>query len=197
MLNAGMYTLMGILGIVLLLPTAAFAYSLDSMSMFMHESIRDSFDAPSTEKQEQPWELVTDSRLYKIQVLWEPTEIKPNQIVTFDIKFINHATNELVNNVYYDFVVTKDEQPIKELRSSFAMNGIATHTVEFPSSGSFSVMVSVIGIGHFIESQNESIAFDLKVVPEFPISTVIVMASVVGIMIALTRFTVMSKKKGM
>ncbi len=186
---------MGILTMILFMPSASFAESLDSMSMFMHDDIGDIFDIQSLEEQERPIALVTTNKSYKIQVLWEPTEIKPNQIVRFDIKFINYVTDELVSNVHYDFMVTKDGQPIKELNSSFAQSGIATHTVEFPSSGSFSVMVNVLGINDFAEPQNESIAIDLKVVPEFPISTVIVMASVVGIMIALTRFTVMSRKR--
>jgi len=186
---------MGILTMILFMPSASFAESLGSMSMFMHDDIGDTFDIPSLEEQERPIALVTSNKSYKIQVLWEPTEIKPNQIVRFDIKFINYVTNELVSNMHYDFMVTKDGQPIKELNSSFAQSGIATHTVEFPSSGSFSVMVNVLGVNDFAEPQNESIVIDLKVVPEFPVSTVIVMASVVGIMIALTRFTVMSKKR--
>jgi len=188
--------LAGVLVVVLFMPVASFGEPLDSMSMFMHEDVADTFGSQSLEEQGQPMALVTNNKSYKIQVLWEPTEIKPNQIVRFDIKFINYVTNQLVNNVHYDFMVTKDGQPIKSLRSSFAISGIATHTVEFPSSGSFSVIVNVLGVGDFTEPQNESIAFDLKVVPEFPISTVIVMASVVGIMIALTRFTIMSKKRG-
>ncbi|MFQ5941308.1 MAG: hypothetical protein ACE5KA_06395 [Nitrososphaerales archaeon] len=179
------------------MPVTSFGESLDTMGMFMHESVSDSFNKKTLEEVGQPMALVTGNRSYKIEVFWEPIEIKPNQIVTFDIKFINYVTNKVVKNVYYDFAVTKDDQLIKELRSSFAMNGLATHTVEFPSSGSFSVMVNVLGIGHFSGPQNESVAFDLKVVPEFPLSTMIVMASVVGIMIALTRFTVMSKKRGM
>jgi hypothetical protein len=189
------YAIVAILTITFSIPLTAFGANLNSMNMFLHENTNDIFDS-TLEQNEQPIALVTNNRSFKIQVTWEPTEIKPNQIVRFDIKFINYVTNQPVSSVYYDFAVTKDQQTIKELRSSFAMNGMATHTVEFPSSGSFSVMVNVVGIGESAEI-NEGIAFDLKVVPEFPLSTVIVMASIVGIMIVLTRFTAMSRRHNM
>lgn len=188
--------LIGILVIAVFIPVESFGETLESLNLFMHESASDPSSIPSLEQQERPVTLVTTNKSFKIQVIWEPTEIKPNQIVRFDIKFMNYVTNQLVDNVYYDFVVTKDEQVIKELRKSFAIDGTVTHTVEFPSSGSFSVMVNVLGIGGFGEQQNERVAFDVKVVPEFPVSSVIVMASIVGLMIAITRFTAMSKKRG-
>ncbi len=188
--------LAGILIIVLFLPTVSFGETLDSISMLIHENIEDTSNMRSLDVWERTMTLVSENSSYKVQVLWEPTEIKPNQIVRFEIKFLNYITNELVNDLYYDFMVTKDGQTIKELSNSFTMNGMATHTAEFPSTGSFSVAINVLGIGDFLEPQNESIAFDLKVVPEFPLSSMIVMASIVGIMIALTRFTIISKRRG-
>jgi hypothetical protein len=56
--------------------------------------------------------------------------------------------------------------------------------------------VNVLGIGANVKHENEFVAFDLKVVPEFPLSTVIVMATLVGITIALTRFTILNKGTG-
>lgn len=181
----------------LLMPVESFGEPFGSISMFMHDSIADTFNPQlSQQDQKPPMVLTTKNGLYKIELAWEPIEIKPNQIVRFDMKIMNSLTSKPVENVHYDFVVVKDEQPIKELRSSFIVNGVATHTVEFPSSGSFRVIVNLLGIGDAIKYQNESVAFDLKVVPEFPISTVIVMATLVGITIALTRFTILNKNAG-
>ena len=58
------------------------------------------------------------------------------------------------------------------------------------------MIVNILGVGDTIKHENEFVAFDLKVVPEFPISTVIVMATLVGITIALTRFTILNKNAG-
>ena len=184
------------LAAVLMVPQS-FGQPVYKVSMFMHDTVAESFN-PQLSQQDQrpPMALPTRNGLYKIEITWEPIEIKPNQIVRFDIKIMDALRNKPAENVHYDFAVVKDSQPIKELKRSFALDGLATHTVEFPSSGSFSVVVNILGIGDAIKHQNESIAFDLKVVPEFPISTVIVMATLVGITIALTRFTILNKNAG-
>ena len=174
----------------------AFGQSVDKVSMFMHDSVPDSFNAQlSKQDQRPPMAFPTKNGLYEIVITWDPVEIKPNQIVRFDIKIIDALTHKSAENVRYDFAVVKDNQPIKELRS-FTLDGLATHTVEFPSSGSFTVVVNIVGAGDVIKHQNESVSFDLKVVPEFPIGTVIVMATLVGITIALTKFTILNKNTG-
>jgi len=174
----------------------AFGQSVDKFNMLMHDSVADTFNAQLTQRdQRPPIAFPTKNGLYEIIIMWDPIEIKPNQIVRFDIKIINALTHKSAENVQYDFAVVKDSKPIKELRS-FALDGLATHTVEFPSSGSFSVVVNIVGVGDVIRHENESISFDLKVVPEFPIGTVIVMATLVGITIALTRFTILNKNAG-
>lgn len=181
----------------ILMPAQSFGQPIATIGMFMHDSLADTFN-PLVSKQDQkpPMALSTKNGLYKIELTWEPVEIKPNQIVMFDLKITDALVNKAAENVHYDFVVVKDDQTIKELKSSFALNGAATHAVEFPSSGSFRVIVNILGVGDGVKHQNESVAFDLKVVPEFPIGTVIVMATLVGITIALTRFTVLNKNAG-
>ena len=186
----------GILIIAMLIPLESFGETQEFMKMITQQETGDSLEGTLSEEQEKTVALETINGLYKIMVFWEPTEIKPNQIVKIDIQFKDPVAGGLLNNVYYDFMVTKDGEPIKELKSSLAINGITTHTVEFPSSGSFSIMVNVLGIGEFIEPQNEYVFLEITVVPEFPLSTIVVMASVVGIMIALTRFTIITKKYG-
>ncbi len=182
---------------VLLMPVQSFGEPIDTVSMLMHNSVSDSFTPQiSQQDHEPPLTLSSRNGLYRIELTWEPIEIKPNQIVRFDMKIIDSIANRPAENVRYDFVVLKDNQPIKELTNSFLRSGMATHTVEFPESGSFSVIVNVLGIGANVKHENEFVAFDLKVVPEFPLSTVIVMATLVGITVALTRFTILNKSTG-
>jgi len=181
----------------LLMPVQSFGEPISTVSMFMHDSVADTFNSQvSTQGQKPPMALTTKNGLYKIELAWEPIEIKPNQIVRFDIKIIDSLANKPAESVRYDFAVVKDGQPVKELKSSFALNGVTTHTVEFPSSGSFRVIVNILSIRDTITHEDEFVAFDLKVVPEFPISTVIVMATLVGITIVLTRFTILNKNVG-
>ncbi len=191
------YLVIWVLAQALLMPVQSFGQPISTVSMFMHNNVADTFNPQvSAQDQKPPMALTTKNGLYKIELTWEPIEIKPNQIVRFDIKIMDSLANKPAEDVHYDFAVVKDDQPIKELKSSLALNGVATHTVEFPSSGSFRVIVDIIGIADTIKHENEFVAFDLKVVPEFPIGTVIVMATLVGITIALTRFTILNKNTG-
>lgn len=192
----GAYLVICMLALVLVMPGESFGQSPETLGMMLHDSVTDAFNSePRQLEQKPPVALNTGNDLYRVELTWEPVEIKPNKIVSFDIKIIDLLTNKPVENVYYDFAVVKDGQPIKELNGSFARNGLATHTVEFPSSGSFSVEVNVLGSGE-LNQKNESAAFDLKAVPEFPAGTIIVMVTLVAITVALTRFTVLNKKVG-
>lgn len=118
-----------------------------------------------------------------IIVSWEPIEIKPNELVTFKLIFMENDTRV---NANYDFIVLKEDMPIKEVRNSFALNGEATHVVEFPSSGSFTVLINML-------DRNDTIGFDLRVTPEFPTGSIVVAVTLIGITIALTRLSIMNK----
>ena len=191
------YLIVWVIISALLMPVQSFAEPINTVSMLIHNSVSDSFNPQiSQQDQKPPLTLATRNGLYEIELTWEPIEIKPNQIVRFDMKIIDSIANRAAENVHYDFAVLKDNQPIKELKNSFLRSGMATHTVEFPASGSFSVIVNVLGIGANVKHDSEFVAFDLKVVPEFPLSTVIVMATLVGITIALTKFTILNKGTG-
>ncbi len=129
--------------------------------------------------------LVLSSNNIDILVSWEPIEVKPNELVTFKLIFMENDTKI---NVNYDFIVLKEDIMIKEVKNSFAMDGEATHIVEFPSSGSFTVIINML-------DSRDSVTFDLKVTPEFPIGMTIVAVTLIGITIALTRLTIMNKNK--
>lgn len=181
--------------VAILVPAQSLGQRSDITAMFMYESVADALNPEVVIQDKPPMAVATSNGLYRIELVWEPIEIKPNEIVSFHLKITNTLSNKPAENTHYDFAVLKDGQPIKDLRDSFALTGTAVHTVEFPSTGSFKVVVNVHG-SDTIKRHNGSVSFDLKVVPEFPISTVIVMATLVGITIALTRFTILNKSTG-
>lgn len=181
----------------LLMPVESFGQSPETLVMLLHDGLTDTINSePAQQGQKLPMAHNTSHGLYRVELRWEPVEIKPNKIVSFDIKIIDLLTNRPAEKVYYDFAVVKDDQSIKELERSFVLNGLATHTVEFPSSGSFRVIVNVLGGGDTLNQRNELTTFDLKVVPEFPAGSIIVTVTLIAITIALTRFTVLSKRAG-
>lgn len=129
--------------------------------------------------------LILSSNDLDIIVTWEPIEIKPNELVTFNLTFMKNSTN---TNTNYDFIVLKDDIIIKEVRNAFTIDGEATHIVEFPSSGSFTLIINIL-------DNEDSVTFDLKVTPEFPIGMMIVVITLIGITIVLTRLSIMNKNK--
>ncbi len=185
----------GIPAVCLAIFIAASALTMPAGSLaFMHDDIATSLN-PEEPGQEPKLPLAreTGQRDYRVELKWDPVEIKPNKMVSFDLRIVDLHTNRPAENVYYNFMVVKDSEAIKELEGSFALRGEATHTVEFPSSGSFRVLVNVLG-SDALAKNGEAVSFDLRVVPEFPMGTIIVAATLVGITIVLTRFTVLSKR---
>lgn len=181
----------------LLMPVDSFAQSYESFGMLLlHDDVAGAFNPETSQEPELPLARDTVQDTYRVELTWEPVEIKANKMVSFDLRIIDLRTNNPAENVYYDFAVVKDDEPVKELRGSFALKGMATHTVEFPSSGSFRVIVNVLGSGEISNQRGEVASFDLRVVPEFPAGMLIVTATLVAITIALTRFTVLNKRAG-
>lgn len=150
-------------------------------------SIEDAIDVKRS-----PVALTTPGGSYRVELTWEPVEIKPNMIVNFEIRIIDLAGNKLAENMYYDFIVLRESQPVKDLRGSFTANGIATHTVDFPSAGSFRITVNLFDGGD-AATRIGTVSYDLRVVPEFPLGSVVVAGTLVGMVVALTRFTALTK----
>jgi len=128
---------------------------------------------------------------YLVELEWNPAEIRPDSAVTFGVTMTENNGFPL-DNVDYDFVV-KDStgKVIKELTHQKAEFGIGTHEVKFNGTGSMSISVilnsisgkTVGGAGGQIENAD----FNVVVVPEFPVSAAIIAASVIGLVVVMTR----------
>ncbi len=119
----------------------------------------------------------TDNGNYKVELSWEPVEISPNRIVVFNIK-ITPSSSIHSNVITYDFIVKSNDGVIKEVNDVRIIDGLARHTVEFPSAGEFSVIINV--------NDHDSVTFDIVVATEFP-SAIIVTIAVISLAIILSR----------
>ena len=124
-----------------------------------------------------------------VNISWNPIEIKPNEMIIFKLEFIKD--DRYASSIRYDFIVSKDDQIIKEVKNSFAIDGKASHIVEFPSSGSFSITINLLDDKGDIK---DTITFDLKVTPEFPTGMLIVAITLISITIILTRFSMRNRQ---
>ncbi len=119
----------------------------------------------------------TDNGNYKVELSWEPVEISPNRIVVFNIK-ITPLSSIHSNVITYDFIVKSNDGIIKEVNDVRIIDGLARHTVEFPSAGEFSVIINV--------NKSDSVTFNIVVATEFP-SSIVITVLIISLTIILGR----------
>jgi hypothetical protein len=124
---------------------------------------------------------------------WDPADIQPNSNVTFGLQ-LEDSQGFPKQDVAYDFTV-KDAngQIIQQLKDQQAQFGNATQQVKFNSTGPKTVTVTINSVGgQFTGQIVQNADFNVVVVPEFPVSTSVVVAaaaSAIGliVIIILTR----------
>ncbi len=120
----------------------------------------------------------TNNKNYTVELSWEPVEITPNRIILFNVKIIPSSNNN--NVIVYDFIVKSDDNIIKKVNGVRVIDNISTHTVEFPSSGRFNVIINI--------NEHDSVIFDVLVASEFP-SAIIVTVIVISLAIILSKLS--------
>ena len=137
-----------------------------------------------------PLSKQTASGAYNIDLYWQPVTIEPGKTTTIGVVIFDQQ-QKLLRQVQYDLLITDaDGKVIKKIDAFTASEGQGTHEVTFESAGKSTVTVTVLGTlttglpGKLIEKAD----FTLIVVPEFPIGIAIVMAAIVAMMIAITKF---------
>jgi hypothetical protein len=134
-----------------------------------------------------PLERTTNDGSHII-LTWDPVDIQPNSNVSFGLE-LTDAQGFPLQNVAYDFTV-KDAngQILQEFRNQQAELGTATHEVTFNSTGPKTVTVTINSVaGQRMGQIIQTTDFGVVVVPEFPVSTAIVAAGVIGLIVIMTR----------
>ena len=118
--------------------------------------------------------------------------IDPPRQVRLDVKFLNPSSDQPLQHVNYAFVIT-DETGNNLVNKA----GLHTHegddvqSVTFENTGSFTVAIDVAGLGvnkPYDTKHSGMASTTVTVVPEFPLSGLVIMTAVVGMGIAATRF---------
>jgi hypothetical protein len=119
---------------------------------------------------------------------WDPVNIQPNSAVNFGLEFRDNRDSPLTN-VAYDFAAKDGNgQIIQEFDNQQTQSGTATHQVTFNSTGPKTITVQINSIGSRPVGQLiESTDFNIVAVPEFPISTAVVSAAVIGFIVVIMR----------
>jgi hypothetical protein len=114
------------------------------------------------------------------------------QDVNFEIQFLDPATGDPLEHVNYEFHIADETGAMPVHKTGLHVhNGMDTQSVSFSNTGGYVVTVEVLGTGidrPFDTSHSGTASSTVSVVPEFPLSVMAIMAAVVGMTIAATRF---------
>ncbi len=123
-----------------------------------------------------------------IILTWDPVDIQPNSTVNFGLD-LRDANNSPLQNVAYDFVVKDaDSQILQEFNNQLSQAGTATHPVTFNSTGPKTITVIIESVasrpaGQIIQTAD----FNISVIPEFPISAIVISAALIGLVVVMMR----------
>ncbi len=146
-----------------------------------------------TKLPEPPLVKQSTTRTYTIELWWHPTVIQPGETIKI-APVIKSATGLPLQNVKYNITIADSAGNLVLNEEVTAERGTHTHEVVFNQEGVYKVTVALeevtalggvtgeIGIVEF------AVFDDLVVVPEFPLGAVIVMASIVALVITISRF---------
>ena len=125
-------------------------------------------------------EQITSDNLIKVQLFWP--KVLPDEHYDIKIKFLDPQTNSLIQDklVTYDIFLEQDGLPIEDYKNLKTSTGEDEFEVLFPpqSEGPSKMTVtinSVLEEGKLVEI-NESLIFEVKVVPEFSTFAIAIMA---------------------
>ncbi|MFQ5940352.1 MAG: hypothetical protein ACE5KA_01455 [Nitrososphaerales archaeon] len=116
-------------------------------------------------------------------ISWSPTTIEPSKTTSFTFNFMDMRTNAPITDATYEFILLRDGEEIVK-RQGQTVAGVGAEQFTFNESQAGSVTLRLENINNI----GESVDFNIQVVPEFPMSVLMVMGGIVAAMLALTRF---------
>ncbi len=136
-----------------------------------------------------PLRRSTVTSAYQVEIDWSPVEIMPGEETTFTISFFDNEAFP-IENVGYDLLVRDIEGNILlDETNELARLGVVELPLTFETGGGKSILVTVISVGGVDTGAfTESADFNIVVVPEFPVSSLIIAGSVIGLVVAVARF---------
>src|ERR687894_515450 len=102
---------------------------------------------------------------------WDPVDIQANSTVNFGLE-----------------VRDANGQTLQEFNNQLSQSGTATHPVTFNSTGPKTITVTINSVGSRPTGQIiQATDFNIAVVPEFPVSAVIISAAMIGLVVVMMR----------
>jgi hypothetical protein len=150
---------------------------------------------PSSEVEEATTtEMSTDTGGINVALQWNPDPLNADTESTVDIVFSDaFSGQELADvDVLYDLrILDMNGTVVFDEQDLVAAGGTASQTIDFPRDDNYRIEVQVTGLqegGRPVDMTRNGIARGLVVVPEFPMTAILVIGSVIASMVLWQRF---------
>ena len=124
--------------------------------------------------------LQTENGAVDIEVRLDTPIIEPEKTIGLSLDFLNPASGKSLKDVNYSLKIIDSTQiPIVEKEFLYAPEGFAEHSMIFPDTGAFSLVIDVHGLGSskpFDNLFSGTTSSVFTVVPEFPLSSILVLS---------------------
>ena len=135
-----------------------------------------------------PLITTTTSAIFTVELYWQPVTINAGEPITIGV-VIRDQQNKIVENVRYNLKIEDAKGNTVIDKEFLAEKGQGTHEITLNETGRTHITVTVLGsLSGVAEKFTENAEFEIIVVPEFPVGLAVVMASLVAMAIAITRF---------
>jgi len=141
--------------------------------------------------------IQTDNGSTNVEISIENAKLEGNQlivdqpqVVTLNLRFLD-SSGAPIEHVNYNFVITDaNGNTVHKIHEAHAHDATSSYSLLFSNTGSFTITIDVEGAGAppYDTSYGGTASSMITVTPEFPLSVMAILAAVVGIGIATTRF---------
>ncbi len=143
-----------------------------------------------------PLQQLTRSGGFLIELHWKPDIIEPQQPIKMAPVIKNAQGQPLISAIYNIVIRDKNNNEVFREDNVRAANGIGkTHEITFNDKGNYKVSIecTTCQFGNIAPTPEQTqfveiVEFNIVVVPEFPISAIVAIASMITVLIIMTRF---------
>ena len=121
----------------------------------------------------------------QIVMTWQPEAINTNDTTKFTFEFVDTDTEQHVQNVSFSVHMSLDGKSMGHAHEATAPEGIGVIDQKFDTMGSLVIIVESIKVEN--TPLTDYAQFSLNVIPEFPLSVILLASVVIGSGIAVLR----------
>ena len=135
--------------------------------------------------------LQTIDGAVNVEIGIDKEKLEPETPLTFNLKFLDPVTGQLLKNVNYSFIMEDvDGYPIMNNQNQLAPDGHDFQTVKFTKLGPVRIIIDIKGLGGEPHDTTYvgSVSAILSVIPEFPSGAIITMVIFLSLVTLIGKF---------